>query len=150
MSGRPAYAAYPDGTPHAHQATAAPRDMEARAAAFWALVQQLVDVMRDEDNFDEECLLPTERAIHAALVFLGDAAVELRTPLPEGALYPDGDGGLRIEWEQDERQIRLVIHRDSSSQDYIYHQERADYALEANVTAHQLAGWIRWLTGRMK
>lgn len=124
--------------------------MEARTTAFWALVQQLVEVMADKDNFDEECLPPTERAINAALAFLGDAAMDLRTPLPEGALYPDGDGGLRIEWGQADRQVRLVIHHDSPSQDYIYHQERADYALEVNVSAHQLAGWLRWLTGRIK
>lgn len=148
--GRPAYALYSAERSATRQVTAAPRILEARQAAFLALAQQLSDLLTGETNFDEEYLPPTERAINAFLDLLGNAAIELYTPLPEGLLYPDGDGGLRVDWRQDNRQVRLVIHHASTSQDYVYHQERADYDLETSVTARRLAGWLRWLTGRTK
>lgn len=148
--GRPAYVLYSAERSATRQVTAAPRAVEARQAAFLALVQQLSDLLTGDTNFDEEYLPPTERAINAALDLLGNAAIELHTPLPEGILYPDGDGGLRVDWQQGNRQVRLVIHHASTSQDYVYHQERTDYDLETSVTARQLAGWIRWLTGRIK
>jgi hypothetical protein len=124
--------------------------VEAREAALLAFVLQLRDLLSDETNFDSECLAPTERSIEATLSLLANAALELYAPLPEGVLYPDGDGGLRVDWKQDNRQLRLVIHRASPSQDYIYHQEGTEYGLETNVSARQVAGWARWLMERVK
>lgn len=134
----------------ARPGTALPRSEEERHTAFGAFVEQLLELLLDVSNFDDEFLPPTQRAIEATLDTLYRAAGYCYFPLPAGHLYPDGDGGLRLDWQMGERQLRLVVHASDSSQDYLYHQKGTDYGVETGVTPYLLAGWICWLTESVK
>ncbi len=75
--------------------------------------------------------------------------------LAQGTLYPDGEGGLRIEWRSDDgeaaRYVLLTVHPSDERKDYIYHQQgsmRGD--LQAEITADLLARRLGWLTGSAK
>jgi hypothetical protein len=105
----------------------------------------LFETISDENSFDDDCLVPTGRAVTATIDLLYRASRTMYSPLPAGVLYPDGDGGLRVDWESGDRQVRLVVHPSDPAQDYVYHQEGRDYSLDAGVTPEMLRQQLAWL-----
>ena len=105
-----------------------------------------------QDAGENSETLPTRHAACSALGLLWKAKQIVHSSmLPRnGTLYGDGEGGLRLEWVNGVRHLRLVIHWNSSVRDYLYHQEGNDYDVETDLSPANLGGWLRWLTGQMK
>ena len=105
-------------------------------------VRQADAFLSDETNWDDDCLRPTPRALQTLFHLLINAAQE--TALPSGILYPDENGGLRLEWRSlqntaDEKYLLLAVHASDKSRDCLYYQTgnvRGD--LEAVVSAETL------------
>lgn len=127
------------------------REKEQRRSLTLDLICDFAEMMTDSD-WNEECLKPTLRAQSELFALTDDAfrLLPMSLALSRPMLYPDGDGGLRLEWESGDRQIRLAIHRENGTHDYLYHQEGSQYALETPLTPTLLAGWLRWLLGLVK
>ncbi|WP_395091088.1 hypothetical protein [Armatimonas sp.] len=130
------------GLPRRMYQTFAPRYQS--ASAKQDLIQQLLILLHDENNFDEECLSPTERAKERIISLL-----EVQNILPQGTLYPDGDGGLRVEWVCGQKQLSLAIHASDPIRDYLYHQEgtgqNAEYDVVPLTSNAVFTQWLPWL-----
>ena len=126
--------------------TFAPRYLQTDPeAAAWDFFYQLNEMFHDSSYFDEECLIPSDRALGRMFELLSEAPF-----LPRGVVYPDGDGGLRLEWVQGNKQLSLAIHLSDPLRDYLYHQEGvgeiARYAvvpLTDDLSA--FTNWLPWL-----
>ncbi len=113
---------------------------------FRALVQQADAFLYDETNWDETSLCPTPRAVQTLFGLLADTAQA--NMLPPGKLYPDGEGGLRLEWRSftatnEETYLLLAIHASESSKDYIYHQRGSVKGKLEETAADQLTRLLR-------
>lgn len=133
------------GLPQRQQHTSAPRYQQADPKiAFWNFIVQIGNQLRDKTNFDDECLEPTERAYERTFDLLQATPI-----LPSGTIYPDGDGGLRVEWAQGSKQLRLAIHHTDPVRDYLYHQEgignTAQYDIVPLTDSSMLSTWLFWL-----
>ena len=79
------------------------------------------------------------------------ASVAQETALPSGILYPDGNGGLRLEWRSlqntaDENYLLLAVHASDTSRDYLYYQTgNVRGELKAFVSAEALARHLQKL-----
>lgn len=155
----PAYALYPAGHGDAcwgafwsgaQQGTTASQLQSRPYEALMPYLVQLATVLSDETNFDEECSPPTPGAINRAFEYLIVTASSLYDYLPEGSLYPDGEGGIRVEWRYADRYVLLAVHPLDGRQDYIYHQQGSDkgnLVLVARSGSEELAGHLAWLQG---
>lgn len=83
---------------------------------------------------------------------LEEAGKQLPSGLPEGVLYPDGSGGLRVEFRtkigtSEERYVLLNVHQDLSQQDFIYWQEGSNPGeLRTAPSIFDLSERLDWLT----
>lgn len=102
------------------------------------LLLQLADAMQNPSDGVALSLRAADRVFR----LLSDTLPHLPR---NGDLYPDGDGGLRVEWEHKTRQIRLIIHASEEREDYLYWQEGRSRSLETPVTPALLIEWQEWL-----
>jgi hypothetical protein len=114
-----------------------------------SIERQFLEAVQDARDYDEAS--PTARTRCVAFRLLWKASRSLLIPLPDnGNLYGDGSGGIRIEWRNGERQLRLVIHGSDPRYDYLYHQDGDEYDVETDLSPVNISGWLRWLTGQIK
>src|SRR6266511_4235676 len=106
--------------------------------------ERLVALWQEEDD---DGLLPTSYSFSRTWELVIGAARHLSTGLPKGWPSLGHDGGIRIEWLDGSRQIRLIVPPNETGREYIYFQEGDNHAVEARVSPAILAGWLRWLTG---
>lgn len=101
-----------------------------------------------QESSDSEDILPLKQNIaEATWKLLTEAHHFLRESFPLGTIYPDGDGGLRIDWTRQGRELRLV-HRPSQERErYIYREFGDEYAIDYSVSPNTLANWLKWLKG---
>jgi hypothetical protein len=69
----------------------------------------------------------------------------MRVNFPRGSVGTDGEGGIRIEWNQNVREVRLVIPAHSDGKMYLYYQAGKSYGIVENPSAQGLAYWLGWL-----
>lgn len=106
-----------------------------------SLLQSQLATLQDDDGYDDEFLRPTRHAIEMANKWLAEVAY-----LPSGGhVSTVGDGGVRIEWSNDDKRIHLVIAGEVSGRTYIYHQDGSAYGVDRNVSGSNLVNWLRWL-----
>jgi hypothetical protein len=96
-------------------------------------------------NNDEDEVKPSNYAFSIVWNLLLSAARRLSGGLPNCVVYTDDEGGIRCEWKQAPRQVRLVIPARSHGRHYIYHEEGDHYSVEETVSPETLAIWLRWL-----
>jgi len=108
------------------------------------LFDQLDALMQSED-YDDEFHVPTGSAFSRMRGFLEGVSGHLKTALPLGTMYADGDGGLRLEWIRPDRELRLVVSASPEGRSYIYHEQGNDYAADYSPTADALSYWLNWL-----
>lgn len=88
---------------------------------------------------------PTPYAFGKAWEVISAVGNQMGHEFPLGSAVEDGEGGIRIEWENKDRHVRLVIPDTQEKRHYIFHQEDDEHGLD-NISAHVLAGWLYWLT----
>src|SRR5262249_17383727 len=91
-------------------------------AGLQELLSDLGELFRDSEDYNEDFLKPTESALTIAWKLLTEAGKHVDGRFPAGTVYPDGNGGLRIEWIRPSRELRLVVRPDAGDRHYIYHE----------------------------
>lgn len=105
-------------------------------------LRRLLAVLNDEYDMEDDYSPPTEYAFGKASSLVNGANAQIKRNFPQGSVSADGAGGIRIQWQWPDREVRLVIAARSGGREYIYHETGDDYATEQEVTAEKLAYWL--------
>jgi hypothetical protein len=60
----------------------------------------------------------------------------------------DGNGGVRLNWRFNERELRAVIPQGEDRPRYLYWEEGTNFDTVENFTPASLWYWMNWLQGR--
>ena len=112
--------------------------------SFRALHERLVSLLQNEAG--EEEAVPTGHAYSTALALLLDAH-SLVEDFPRASITADETGGIRIQWLQPDRQVRLIIPAEKSGRQYLYFETDRSYDLEDDPSPTALAQRLRWFVG---
>lgn len=113
-------------------------------SALQSLLNDLKECANDSD-YDDNYLTPTPYAMERTKSLLSESAILIQSEMPLGTLFPDGNGGIRIEWIRPNRELRLMTLAEKGGRDYLYHEEGEEYKAEFVVTPQLLAHWLKWL-----
>ena len=113
-------------------------------AGLKILLTDLATLLQSQD-YNDEFIRPTRHALTRTWNILRDASVFTTGPFPVGTIFPDGDGGLRIEWIRPSRELRLAVSAQPDGKAYIYHELGDRYDVDYRVTPNILAFWLNWL-----
>lgn len=114
------------------------------------IINDLVALLRERGSDDEGFpLAPTTDSFDAAWRLLATTAGMRSSKLPIGHILTDKSGGIRIEWENGDRHLRLNIAPSSDQLSYIYLQQggipRPKYYILWDCSPEQLARRLDWL-----
>ena len=84
--------------------------------------------LREEEQNSEMPI--TDDAFPRALETLNLLHLFLADTLPRTHLVPDGEGGIRIEWSRDDRNVRAVIPARADQRAYVYQRTGRDSKIE--------------------
>jgi len=98
-----------------------------------------------QDEYTEEFLAPTNFAYQSILKFLDSLSKSFNKRLPVPSFIPDGEGGIRAEWEIQGRELRLVCPAKPDWKPYLYHEEGDSYDVEKDLKARTFIKWFSWL-----
>lgn len=100
--------------------------------------------LTDLNNDEDPDVRPTTYASIRAWFALSQVGFQLKERLPYGYIMDDGANGVRIEWDNGPKQVRVVIPSTSGSYHYIYH-EAGEYHGAEDFSISALVGWLNWL-----
>lgn len=102
------------------------------------LVEMVREAMAEDYLWDADCIKPTHRAVEAFDLLLTEA--QASRPLPCGIAYPNGEGGIRVEWRTADQSgyVLLSVHREKPEQDYIYRQQGSALGIVENRITSEL------------
>jgi hypothetical protein len=98
-----------------------------------------------EQSYNDDYLKPRNEVVGSAWQLLDKAGKQLEGKFPLGTIYPDGNGGLRVEWIRQGAEVRLAIPSSTDERPYIYYQFGDTYDADYNVSPTNLAHWLRQL-----
>jgi hypothetical protein len=101
---------------------------------------ELLELQSEEDPTGR----PTPYAFRRTWELLFEAGKQMKLDFPYGYVMEDGEGGIRIEWENQSRYVRLIVPAEQDGQQYIYYQNNDTRDID-EVSANALAGWLYWL-----
>ncbi len=105
----------------------------------------IASIWQCEDDGDDQFINPTEQAFSLACLLIRTAYSEIKEKLPIPYVIADGNGGLRLRWIWNNKELRLSCNAISGEQSYIYHQQDQDYGVDYSINADKLIYWLRWL-----
>ncbi|CAN5573042.1 hypothetical protein BH10CHL1_BH10CHL1_51180 [soil metagenome] len=107
-----------------------------------------INALLDEEAEDDYGILrPTDNVIETAFQMLIDSSDQMAQLFPYGSISTDSEGGIRIEWNNKERDVRLVIPAIENKSPYIYYDSGETYGLEEIDSPFILTKWLGWLAG---
>jgi hypothetical protein len=118
---------------------------------FEATLRQIGELASGEEIDEYGILRPTHYAFLRAVTLLNralrammDASMRRDRPctFPRGAVTTDENGGLRIEWSDDDRAVHLVVPSRDDGRSYIYYEIGQIYGTESRVTGSFLSHWL--------
>src|SRR5438552_13287622 len=97
----------------------------------------LIDLLKEGAN--EEYGIPalSDAAFRYAWDILAQVGDIMKESFPYGSVSGDGEGGVHIEWRQEDRGVRLAVPADIEKR-YIYYEKGSDFALDKEVSASVL------------
>ena len=108
----------------------------------WQILKSKVEDLKYE-KYDDEFLPPSNFAFEKIKYWLRYAnnffGYEMSIP---SFIVPDGEGGIRIEWKNDRKHLRVSL---SEERIYLYFEDGSDYDVIENFAAEQLIEKLRWL-----
>jgi hypothetical protein len=113
-------------------------------AGLKVLLTDLAALLQGQD-YSDEFIRPTQHAVATTWTLLSESSSAVSGLFPVGTVYPDGDGGLRIEWIRPKREMRLAVSAQRPGKTYIYHESGDQYDIDYKVTGNKLAFWLNWL-----
>ncbi len=125
--------------------SAPPATQDPRIRYFLKLTNGLVELNNEE--YDEEFLEPTKYAYDCARRFMLEAYKVFQYALLTPHYVPDGEGGIRIEWENGTRELRLICPSSESKSPYLYHEDGDEYGVDEQVTDSKLNERLQGLIG---
>lgn len=111
------------------------------------IFSQMLDLWLGEDRDDYGPLKPTPFAIASAGSILLGAYSLLKNSgieMPNAHVVPDGGGGIRVEWSNNERKVRLLVYHESQSISAIYWRSSDDYST-VRAEPESLARYLKTL-----
>jgi hypothetical protein len=104
----------------------------------------LLAELENEEDYDDDFLKPEQIAFAKTRNILSQSYRGLYnfSLLPQFVLA-DGDGGIRVEWRNEARELRLLCSETGGMK--IYWQENKDYDIEEIVTVPSLTARLEWL-----
>lgn len=93
------------------------------------LLRDLEALAKEEDEPDF-LNRPTPFAYETAKEFIRSAYTHFVGSAPPPTLGPDGDGGMIVEWQSDQRIVRLVVAPDKNAKTYIYRRANNESAVD--------------------
>jgi hypothetical protein len=113
--------------------------------ALKSMLCDLENMLSESDAYDEDFIRPNETAFRRAHDFLMGSADLLSVACPLGSVFPDGDGGIRVEWRARQRHVRLIVPASADKAHYVYYQDGEYYDGEDDVAPSRLAYYLTWL-----
>lgn len=117
-----------------------------RDPSFLLLLSEMKELLSEEDDD----FRPTTYALHKAFHLIIETALQMQATqasFPYGFPYGDGEQGIRIEWENPPRDVRLRIPAQETAREYIYHKEGQQHDIEEPASPDSLSRWLGWLIG---
>ena len=115
-------------------------------AGFAGVLRQIGDLASGDETDEYGVLRPTPHALNTTIIVLLGSLPHVNV-FPRGCVTTDEQGGLRIEWSDNDRAVHLVVPATDGGPSYIYHELGDTYGTERSVTANVLARWLRILFG---
>src|SRR5207237_10064620 len=105
-----------------------------------SIVSDFMELLRREEEDDYGILKPTIYAFNFTLDLLFSTATAMgpRVACPYGSISTDYEGGVRIEWRNGERSVRLIVPARPEGMRYIYFEDSQTYRAVPIVTAAEL------------
>jgi hypothetical protein len=108
-------------------------------------LSRLLDLLDENGEDDYGMVSPTQHAFKSAFKLIRDAQRQMGGVRIVGSASVDSVGGIRVAWNREDREIRLVCPASQPSQVYIYQQSesrnRAIHGVSPEVLAHKLS-WL--------
>ncbi len=98
-----------------------------------------------QDEYDEDFLAPTNFAYQTMEKFLKGLSDSFNRTLPIPNFVPDGEGGIRAEWEIRGKMLSLVCPAKSDWKPYIYFEEGDFYDVNKDVKLGIFIKRFSWL-----
>lgn len=109
------------------------------------MIADLQSLENDTEMYDEDCIKPTSYAFARMRELLTRSLGFILSTFPLGTVYPDGSGGMRIDWVHSEKELRLIVPSTESGRQYIWYLCGMEHALVEEVSAQTLGHWLNWL-----
>ncbi len=116
-----------------------------RADGFSTIHADLLELLADDED-DEEQIKPTEYAFSRSLRLLLDTQALRLQSFPRASVTADFNGGIRLQWKANDRQLRVVIPSHVDGHHYLYHESGDLFEAMDDPSPVTLAEWLRWLT----
>ncbi len=125
------------------------RDNERDVHNLEIVLRDLLSLRSLEEEDEYGPLRPSDHAFTVATKIITDLLVAVRTDgygyMPRPQVVPDGEGGIRFLWHQEQRQIRVGIPAGSDGRFYLYHEVKNEHGVVNEPTVNALLHWLRWL-----
>lgn len=116
-----------------------------RARRLQSILDELDELRHNQDR-DGYAFRPTPYAFEHARRWVITTYSSADRELPRPEFVPDGEGGIDIEWAQDDREVSLSCRAFPTLKgNYIYWQDVEEYDAQA-VTLLGLLERLRWLS----
>lgn len=119
--------------------------MAQRESPLTALLSDLRDLLKEENEDENGILKPTYHAFTTALSLIMEVSMFIHAGFPFAAVSTDSEGGIRIEWVKGRGEIRLIIPAASNTAPYIYYEFDDKYGVDRNASGFKLIRWINRL-----
>jgi hypothetical protein len=113
---------------------------------FTITLKRILELLDLEEEDDYGILKPTEYAFKMAIQWVIEAYEIVGSSFPRASSSTDEMGGIRLSWENTDKDCRIRIFCPSAPDKvaYVYHQKGDDYGSEDLVSAATLVQWIEW------
>ena len=121
--------------------------LEFDVSGLMRTIQQINDLANGEEFDEYGVLRPTKYACQTTKNILWDTidnALQLKTSgFPRGAVTTDENGGLRIEWSDEDAAVCLIVPAQKNGQSYIYYEYNNDYGTTDCVNGNLLSNRLQ-------
>jgi hypothetical protein len=126
------------------------------ASGFADVLRQIGDLASGDELDEYGVLRPTQYALGNTIEVLVASFLERMEHaasgdeaylFPRGCVTTDEQGGLRVEWSDDDRAVHLVVPAARGGRSYIYHELGELYGAQERVSGSILAYWLKKVFG---
>lgn len=121
----------------------------ARGPGHEVTLFRLRELLEEPETDEYGIARPSLYAYETAVKLLESAARLARVPVPRGSASTDFEGGVRLTWRFQNRELRLVLPASPQGKSYVYHESADNYGVDAVSSGEDLAKWLEWLAAEI-